>query len=57
MGTNEKNLKLEIEFEKSFGFGKKNQLKYQYPNWTSVSVPDTETWFQSHTSYSGTIAP
>ena len=29
---------------------KKFQLQYGYLNWTLVSVPDTQTWFWSHTS-------
>ena len=36
--------------KKSFGFGKKKFWhQYRYWNWTLVSVPDTETWFQSYT--------
>ena len=31
--------------KRSFGFG------YRYQNWTLVSVPDTETWFWSHTNW------
>ena len=30
--------------------GKKIRLWYQYQNWTLISVPDTETWFWSHTT-------
>ena len=35
--------------EMSLGFGKKIRLRYQYLNWTLVSVPATETEFWSYT--------
>ena len=51
MGKNEKNLKLEKKIEKkSFGFGKKKSAPIPILKLDLVSVPDTKTWFRSHTS-------
>ena len=43
--------------KKEFRFRKKKiQLRYRYRNWTLVLVPDTETWFLSHTKADTVIA-
>ena len=37
------------KFEKKNRFRKK-KFRHRYQNWALVLVPDTETWFRSHTT-------